>query len=378
MIPIAGHWKIIQLAPSVFPIAMGGIEKHVYDLSRALVCQGHQVKVFTRDGKYKIELNGEVTLTEKGSAIGILRSLLVEDYDILHLQGIGLGLFADVLTLSIIKLRGKKLICTPHGAFERVNVLAETRLKYKIYRKLTKVLPLKLIDSFICVYPNQKDLLYNTFGIPKDKITFIPNAIPEQAFNSVNSTPFIMKHNLQGKQIICFIGRLHPLKRVSDIIEIMPRLCSICPQKVILLIVGPDGGDKGNIINLIHKLNIESSIRLLGSISDEGKIQALNAASIFVTASSHEAFGISTAEAMAQGVPVVSASNQGARFLLDEARYGLLYEIGDKNQLLEKILYLLNNPEKAKKLGEKGKERAREFNLEEVVRRVEMAYAKLI
>jgi len=373
-----GNWEIVKLAPSIFPITVAGTEKHVYDLGRVLVAKGHHVKVFTQHGNYEIESDGQVNLIEKASVTKILGRLLAEQNDVIHLHGMGLGLLKNALALSVMKLRRKKIVFTPHGVFERLDEYRKKSIKYKAYARFAKMLPLKLIDAYICVYPAQKDLLHNSYGIPADKITFVPNAIPEQTFDVVDSAAFRKKHNLEGKRILCYLGRLHPIKRVSDIVEVMVQLHSAYGGDVVLLIIGPGGEDQEHVLSLIRQFKLEESVLLLGEIGEEEKIQALSCTDVFVTASSHEAFGISVCEAMAQGVPVVSANNQGATFLLGDGQYGLLYEIGDKQQLLEKVSYLLNNPEKAKEIGEKGRERAREFNWEEVAAKVERIYADLI
>jgi len=73
---------------------------------------------------------------------------------------------------------------------------------------------------------------------------------------------------------------------------------------------------------------------------------------------------------MAHGVAVIGADNPGAKYVL-EGNCGLLYNIGDQEQLRRKVLFLLDNEESRKKLAERGKNRAREFEWKKVAKNVE-------
>jgi len=368
--------KVFQIVSSVYPINIGGVEVHVYNLSKELVKRGFSVEILTKNGVYAIK-NEELVLIEKCRYFKILKYLLLKDYDLVHIHNWGampLGLVKNEIALLICKLRKKKIVITPHGFPEIISSTAKKSIKARIFLIFSKFI-FTLIDKFVCVHPQQEETLNSNFSISKDKMVVIPNGISELAFEQHNPMNFVNKYKLNGKRILCYIGRLAPNKRLSDAIEVMSKLKR--KDNISLVIIGPDGGDMANLLNLIDKYNLKNVI-LLGELNEKEKYQALSAADIFLSTSSSEAFGISTCEAMAQGVPVISANNIGAKYLLNEGKYGSLYEIGDTNSLLEKILYFLENPKKAKRMGEKGRKRTTKFKWSKIVGEVEKVYKELL
>ena len=367
--------KIIQLVSSVYPIDIGGVEMHVYNLSQELVKKGHQVEILTKRGRYTTNVNGELVLIEGMSIAKILKYLFkTKNYDVVHIHtwgSIPLGIIRNESALFICKLRKKKIVMTPHGFPDIISSMAEKSINAKIFLFFSKFI-FKIIDKFICVHPQQEKILHSSFDIPKDKIVFIPNGVSDLAFEQHNSKDFVEKHKLNGKRILCFVGRLAPNKRLSDAIEVMNEL-SKKVDNLSLLIIGPDGGNMLNLLNLINKYNLKN-VMLLGELNEKEKYEALNCVEIFITPSASEAFGISTCEAMAQGIPVISAKNQGAKYLLSNGEFGLLFEIGNLKELSEKILYLLNNPKDAKNFGGVGEKRAEEFNWNKIINSIEKIY----
>ncbi|HJH26344.1 MAG TPA: hypothetical protein C5S37_06095, partial [Methanophagales archaeon] len=363
--------KIIQLVSSVYPIAIGGVEMHVYNLSQELVRKGHQVEILTKKGRYTISINRELILAEKMSIIKILKYLLTKNYDIVHIHNWGImpfGIFKNESAFFICKLRKKKIVMTPHGFPDIISSRAMNNIRAKAFLIFSKLM-LKMIDKFICVFPQQETTLHLKFGIHKTKIIFIPNGIPDSAFKQYDPKDFLENYALNGKRILCYVGRIVPNKRLSDVIEVMHKLNKKIDD-LLLIIIGPDGGGMSNLLGLIDKYGLKNTV-LLGELNERKKYQVLSVAHIFVSPSSSEAFGISTCEAMAQGVPVISANNLGAKYLLSDGEYGLLYEIGDIDSLLEEILCLLDSPEKAKKMGEKGRERATKFRWSKIAGEIE-------
>jgi glycosyltransferase involved in cell wall biosynthesis len=79
-------------------------------------------------------------------------------------------------------------------------------------------------------------------------------------------------------------------------------------------------------------------------------------------------------EAMACGKPVIVSSIERLKYFLNE-KNSILINPGDRAALKEKILYLYNNPEARRNLGEKGMRFAREnFDIEKIVKKYEEIY----
>jgi len=363
--------RVMIIAESVYPYRIGGIEMHVYNLAKHLTKNGHEVEIITGEGIIKLT-SRNLNLSKK-SSFKRLCHLLKGRFDIIHVHGIALRrvfpcfMFETGLLLVLLKLLRKRVICTPHGGIDII--LKKQELEHKMYYFVIRLILSKLIDKFIVVYPGQEDV-FRKAGIDEKKVIFIPNGIPEHFFQRVDAKSFKEKYGLENQKIISFIGRLIPEKRIEDLLSIMPKVVE--KKECVAVIAGPvrDSAYLTKLLDLIKKFNLQKSVLLLGEISEAEKVNLLACTDIFVSPSSYEAFGISIAEAMAYGVPVVSADNPGARYLLENGKYGYLYEVGNKEELLTKILCLIDNPKKAEEMGGRGRRRAEEFRWRKIVERV--------
>ena len=82
-------------------------------------------------------------------------------------------------------------------------------------------------------------------------------------------------------------------------------------------------------------------------------------------------------EAMACGKPVIASNLDRLRYFLDDEN-SVLIEPGDRQALKEKIMYLYNNRDARRELGEKGMKFVREnFDIMKIVREYENIYESL-
>ena len=75
---------------------------------------------------------------------------------------------------------------------------------------------------------------------------------------------------------------------------------------------------------------------------------------------------MSVIEAMALGLPVVSTNVGGIPYLISNEENGLLVEPGDAEAMANAIIRLIENPELAENLSNKGRLKAEKFNWPEV------------
>ncbi len=117
-------------------------------------------------------------------------------------------------------------------------------------------------------------------------------------------------------------------------------------------------------------------IRALGVVRDESELDGLRAESgFFVATSLHETFGLSVAEAMAAGMPVVASDIAAHREVLADA--GLYFPPGDQAALKDRMAELAESEPATRDLGAKAAERARSaFADETAARGLLQAYAK--
>jgi glycosyltransferase involved in cell wall biosynthesis len=98
---------------------------------------------------------------------------------------------------------------------------------------------------------------------------------------------------------------------------------------------------------------------------------------IFVLPSLNEGMGRVLVEAMAAGKPVVASNVGGIADLVQNDINGLLVPPGDEKALAASIKQLINNPEQAKLMGQRGKELCNQFSVEAMVEKIDALYMEL-
>lgn len=93
--------------------------------------------------------------------------------------------------------------------------------------------------------------------------------------------------------------------------------------------------------------------------SDEDLAALYSQATVFVYPSLYEGFGLPPLEAMACGCPVLTSDSSSMPEVVADA--GLLFNPKDKNDFTVKLENILRDKQLQRMLGEKGRERAREF-----------------
>ncbi|MGL5798227.1 MAG: glycosyltransferase, partial [Cetobacterium sp.] len=136
-----------------------------------------------------------------------------------------------------------------------------------------------------------------------------------------------------------------------------------------LYIVG-DGPSKSEIKKMISDLKLEDNIILLG-MKKNPYIWIKNS-KLFVHSSKYEGFGLVLVEALSLGKVVISSNCEvGPKEILQNGKYGKLFNVGNFNELSDCLFQILSNSlnkEKYEKLSEK---RAEDFNVKKVIKEYE-------
>jgi glycosyltransferase involved in cell wall biosynthesis len=137
-------------------------------------------------------------------------------------------------------------------------------------------------------------------------------------------------------------------------------------SRFVALVAG-DGPDLEWLRSFIKKNDLSRNVRLLGELPSEGIKRLMKAADILFLPSRWEGIALTIYEAMACGLPVVSADVGGQRELVT-AECGFLIARGDElseaRQYREILTELLKEPARRKEMGEAGRERvSRHFRL---------------
>ena len=172
-------------------------------------------------------------------------------------------------------------------------------------------------------------------GIKKEKIVYSPNGIPEEFFKLKLKKP---KNKIKK---ILFLGRISPIKDLSILIKAIALLKS---KNLIVNLVGPAEAEyKNKLENEIKKLHLEKTIKFLPAVYDlKKKINLIDNYDIFILPSKREGMPQALIEAMARKKLVISSTTDGGKEIIQDRKNGLLFEIGNQEQLAEKLALALN------------------------------------
>ncbi len=106
------------------------------------------------------------------------------------------------------------------------------------------------------------------------------------------------KYNLKNKKVLLFLGQLIERKNIPFLFKVLKKL----PENYVLMICG-DGPLRGQL-----EVEAPKGVIFSGKVLEEEKVNYYNLADVFVYPSLKEGFGLSVAEAMACGKPVVASN----------------------------------------------------------------------
>jgi len=101
-----------------------------------------------------------------------------------------------------------------------------------------------------------------------------------------------------------------------------------------------------------RRLNIEKKILFTGKIEHRAVYELLNKIHIYAFPSLAELFPYSILEAMAAGKPIVATEVGGIMEIIENGKTGILVQPGNPEELAKAIEEFINNPTKAKQMGE--------------------------
>jgi glycosyltransferase involved in cell wall biosynthesis len=221
-----------------------------------------------------------------------------------------------------------------------------------------------LCKMTICVSNAVRDALIQGYGFPQSKIRTVHNGISVLAFAPRSEDRESIRRRLEISPkdflLIC-TARLSIEKGIDILLLAMKEIiqkCSICK----CIVIG-EGPLKEKLIEQIETAQLGSHVFLEGFQAD---VRAyLAAADAFVLTSHIEGLPYSILEAMASGLPCIVTNVGGNAEAVINNVTGFVVKSGSVEDVVQAILYLLNNPKERARMAERSQSRAnKEFDIE--------------
>ena len=360
----------------------GGTEKVVWELSRYMARQGHEVTILQTD---LYEKGHSWKVVEKKEGINIITCKndrfvkgfgysrefkkklkeIWEKFDVIHVYGH--GRFTSEYTLRFIKNR-KPIVYSACGFFHNKKYSFAKKLYDKFFRRSARYI------DFCTGLTEIENRTYGELGVPVGRRGVVPAWVDLKKFKKrkVNKEKLREKYGIKNKKTLLYVGRVHESKGLQYVVEAVKNL------DVNFLIVGRDADFSAMLREKIKEYGIGNRIKLLGGLDDKDLLETYSLADAFILFSSWEGFGIVVLEAMAAGLPVIVSDRGSLPTLIKNKENGLVVKYPNVRELRENIQLLFENEKLEKKIKRNSKNFVKNFEYSKIAKQYENIYERLI
>lgn len=283
-----------------------------------------------------------------------LVSKLEYEIDVIH----GHSGFFDYVFSTMLAGRVRR-IPTVHTIY--CPLLLDNIWKAYIYKFISR-----FVDQYISISQNVTSSLLE-LGISREKINEIPPAVNIQRFSESNSEKAKVRKKIglpDNSPTLLFVGNSKKQKNLEAVLEALAIVRKAYPD-CNLIITTELESEKNHerVIYLkdkIRSLSLEENIQWRGLVTNMDEL--MKAADLliapFLNTFGPSDYFIAALEAMASGIPVVVSDVGGMPEVVDN-EVGYLISPEDKYDIADKVLKILNNPNRKKIMGENAQKRVR-------------------
>lgn len=219
----------------------------------------------------------------------------------------------------------------------------------------------------------------HALNTPYDKIDVIPNGIRAEKFQfefpEAERAAFRLRFAAPDQPLIFFVGRMVREKGVQVLIQAIPIVRTEFPNTV-LVIVG--GGYRAHLEEFVRFCHLEDAVRFTGFIPDNDLLRLYRVVDVAVYPSLYEPFGIVALEAMAAGAPVVVSDAGGLKEVVRHEETGILTWAGNPESVAWGILRVLQDPAAAQRRVKNAQKTVqREFNWRRIAQHTQQVYKRI-
>jgi glycosyltransferase involved in cell wall biosynthesis len=206
--------------------------------------------------------------------------------------------------------------------------------------------------------------------VPAGFVTVIPSGVdaPETADGSL-----VLPED--RRPVVGTAGPLEATKGLPFFLGAAARVVREYPDCEFL--ISGAGPEEHNLRRLARSLDLTGQVTFVSNLYDFGT--SIDAMDIFCLPSLQQGLGVTMLEAMARGKPVIATGVGGVDSIITDGQTGLVVPPSDSERLSERILDLLRDPEKARRIGNAGRQIVREqFRVDRMVARTAELYREIV
>lgn len=331
----------------IYPISIGGPGSVAYFLAKELENIGHEITILvslTEEQMIFLRSTEEfkkfrnvriVNIHNFSNKIKLMRELA--KYNLIHYNGPPVDRDTFVCPLIVRSHKNKQTYTLHGGLFYEMPIYAKDTLELLMANFLMKLFSINeaFMDKIIVLNRFSYQLATEA-GISNKKIVVIPNGIDVEAVSKAKES------KLNGRPNLLYVGRLAKVKGVQMLLRSFSKIIDEFPEAM-LYIVG-DGPSRRYLRQVCRFLRIEDKVSFTGFLPRITDVyRYYKSADLYILPSYIENCSISLLEALAARIPVVASDCQGNAEIIEHGINGLLFKVGNSDDLVEKITLILRD-----------------------------------
>ena len=257
-------------------------------------------------------------------------------------------------------------------------------------RYLQKAVPysIRRADHVFADSESTRQDIVRYYGTDPAKISVVYPGV-EARFRSFDATQAadgaLLDHVRQSyaleRAFILIVGTLEPRKNLATLIRAFAayRRETFGKKELQLVIAGGEGwlGEGEKLQKLVQELGLEHHVNFTGFVADEHLPALINLAEAMVYPSLYEGFGLPVLEALACGVPVITARNSSLTEAGGDAAL-YIHDARDVDALADALGVVLHDEARRRRMIAKGFDHAAKFTWEATGRQVVALYKQVL
>jgi glycosyltransferase involved in cell wall biosynthesis len=163
------------------------------------------------------------------------------------------------------------------------------------------------------------------------------------------------RYGLGGRRVVLFFGGLKPRKNLGLLLDAWAALAPRHPDATLLVAGG--GPLLAQLRAQARRLGLDRRVVFTGYVAEAEKAEHFNLGDVFFFPSAMEGFGLTVAEAMSSGLPVVASNRGSIPELVVEGEGGFVCEPSGPEAFVEKLSLVLGDEALGRKLGAANRDR---------------------
>ena len=234
-----------------------------------------------------------------------------------------------------------------------------------LQRKIEKMINGKTLRAGTKILVSNKDtkkIIIDEYGVKSEKISIIPNGVDLSLFDITSK---------KNPRKIVFAGAMYYHRGLDILLEAIPYIIKKIPDTKFVLL--GSGAEMDKLKKIVLENKLEDSVEFKGWLKREKIPENISDASIGIgplrlTDVTSRALPIKVLEYMAVSLPIIAQKGTLPEDVLENEKNG--YFIENVNDLVEKIILLLNQPEKIKEMGIQSSKMVQKFSWDKVVKNI--------